>query len=148
MGMNETLLKSLKTMKGKGALLLLLLAGLLLLLLGGRTPEEEERFDSEAYRTALTAEVAALCREVGGVGEVSVLLTLEAGECFVYAEDGDGYVTVGGEGLLLERRPPRVLGVAVVCTGGEDPAVRERLTGLLSAALGVGTHKVQIAEKK
>ena len=148
MKMTETLLKSLQNMKGKWTLLLLLLGGLCLLLLGGQEVEEAPTFDSEAYRAALTAEVTALCREVSGVGETSVLLTLEAGERLVYAEDGDGYVTVGGEGLLVERRPPRVLGVAVVCTGGDDPAVRERLTALLSAALGVGTNRVEITAKK
>lgn len=148
MKMTETLLKSLQNMKGKWTLLLLLLGGLCLLLLGGQEAEEAPTFDSEAYRAALTAEVTALCREVSGVGETSVLLTLEAGERLVYAEDGDGYVTVGGEGLLVERRPPRVLGVAVVCTGGDDPAVRERLSALLSAALGVGTNRVEITAKK
>ena len=148
MEMAKTLMKSLQNMKGKWTLLFLLLGGLFLLLLGTQEAEKVQTFDSEAYRAALTAEVGALCREVSGVGEVSVLLTLEAGESLVYAEDGDGYVTVGGEGLLVERRPPRVLGVAVVCTGGDDPAVRERLTALLSAALGVGTNRVEITAKK
>ena len=137
-------------MKGKWTLLLLLLGGLALLLLGGIGGEDGGTVstDSEDYRATLTAEVAGLCEKVEGVGAVSVLLTLEAGEHSVYAEEDGGYLTSGGKGLLLEVRPPRVAGVAVVCAGGGDPAVREALTELLSAALGIGTHKIKIAARK
>ena len=143
--------KYFKNMKGKWTLLLLGILGLTLLLFGGGLfPEETvEALDSEDYRTALSAEVTALCREVRGVGEVTVLLTLEAGESYSYAENSaGGYITAGGSGLLLESRPPRVAGVAVVCDGGGDPAVREEITSLLSAALGIGVHKVRVTAKK
>ena len=117
---------------------------------GGLFPEGEGVSpDSEDYRTALAAEVTALCREVRGVGEVTVLLTLEVGESYSYAENASGgYITAGGSGLLLESRPPRVAGVAVVCDGGGDPAVCEEIKALLSAALGIGTHKVRVTAKK
>ena len=145
------LLKYFKNMKGKWTLLILGILGVALLLLGGGVlPEKEEgHTDSEDYRSALSAEVTALCREVRGVGEVTVLLTLEAGESYSYAENASGgYIAAGGGGLLLESRPPRVAGVAVVCDGGGDPAVREELSSLLSAALGIGRHKVKITAKK
>lgn len=145
------LLKYFKNMKGKWTLLILGILGVTLLLFGGGVlPEKEaERTDSEGYRTALCAEITALCREVRGVGEVTVLLTLEAGESYSYAENSSGgYIAAGGSGLLLESRPPRVAGVAVVCDGGGDAAVREELSALLSAALGIGTHKVKITAKK
>ena len=145
------LLKYFKNMKGKWTLLLLGILGVTLLLFGGDLfPEaEEERPSSEDYRSTLCSEITALCREVRGVGEVTVLLTLESGESYTYAENSSGgYITAGGNGLLLESRPPRVAGVAVVCDGGGDPAVREELCALLSAALGIGTHKVKITAKK
>lgn len=145
------LLKYFKNMKGKWTLLALGILGVALLLFGGGMfPEKEaERADSEDYRSTLSAEITALCREVRGVGEVTVLLTLEAGESYSYAENASGgYISAGGDGLLLESRPPRVAGVAVVCDGGADPAVREELSALLSAALGIGTHKVKITAKK
>ncbi len=139
-------------MKGKWSLLLLLVLGLGLLLiggLGGRSEETDSAADTEAYRAQLTGEVEALLSEVRGVGDVRVLLTLEAGESRVYAEGATGgTLTAGGEAILVESRPPRVLGVAVVCTGGGDPAVREEITSLLSSSLGVGTHKVKVSAKK
>lgn len=144
------LLKYFKNMKGKWTLLALGLLGLFLLLFGGGLfpAEEGGGVDGEDYRTTLSTEVAMLCREVRGVGEVTVLLTLEAGESYSYAENASGgYITAGGSGLLLESRPPRVAGVAVVCDGGGDPAVREEITALLSAALGIGAHKVKVTAK-
>lgn len=146
----DLFVKAFKNMKGKWTLVLLGVLGLALLLLGGSPAEQSEEAvgDSEDYRRTLTAEVTALCREVRGVGEVSVLLTLEAGESSLWAENENGYVTAGGEGLLIESRPPRVAGVAVVCAGGGDAAVREELIELLSAALGIGRHRVRITAKK
>ena len=143
-------LKAFKNMKGKWTLALLGVLGLALLILGGGEGEEETALSpsAEGYREALTAEVAALCREVRGVGEVHVLLTLEAGESHLYAENERGYITAGGSGLLIESRPPRIAGVAVVCDGGGDPAVREMLSEMLAAALGIGAHRVKITAKK
>ena len=144
------LFKYLKNMKGKGTLLLLGILGVALLLFGGvDTGGGDTTADSEAYRLTLTEEVRALCREIQGVGEVSVLLTLEEGERYEYAQNGSGgYVTSGGAGLLLATRPPRVAGVAVVCTGGGDAAVREQVQELLAAALGIGAHRVKVSAKK
>ena len=147
---DSLLLKAFKNMKGKWTLALLGVLGLALLLLGGgpAAREAETATDAEAYRLSLTAEVQALCAEIRGVGECTVLLTLESGEESVYAENAGGYVTSGGTGLLLKRRPPRVAGVAVVCDGGGDPAVRESLTEVVATALGIGTHRVRVTAKK
>lgn len=147
-----TIMKAFRNMKGKWTLALLAGAGLLLLLIGGLgttgTKATTTAADSEAYRAALTEEVRLLCSEIRGVGEVTVLLTLESGESAVYAEDDGGYVSVGGEGLLLEHRPPRVAGVAVVCDGGSEPGVCETVREVLSAALGIGAHRVKVTAKK
>lgn len=142
------ILKYLKNMKGKWTLLILGIAGLALLCLGGLPAREQAvSTGSEEYRATLTAEVTALCREVRGVGEVSVLLTLTEGESYTYAGQS-GYISSGSSGLLLSSRPPQVAGVAVVCDGGASPAVREELKALLSSALGIGAHKVTVTAKK
>ena len=146
------LVRYFKNMKGKWTLLLLGVAGLALLLfgsLGGEASPGDSTAKTEDYRAALTAEVTLLVSEVRGAGEVTVLLTLESGESRVYAENSTGgTVTVGGDGLIVESRPPRVVGVAVVCTGGADPAVRREISDLLAASLGVGAHRIKISAKK
>lgn len=149
-----------KLLRGKGLLLLLAAAGILLLLLGsggrgGNTATaqqnaQDEAARTEAYRVALTQELVALCGRVAGAGEVHLVLTLAGGGEAVYAADStaDGrtdYVLSGGEGLLLYRKKPAVLGVGVVCTGGRDPAVCRELTALLSATLGIGSNRIYIS---
>ena len=146
-----------RMLRGKGALILLAAAGVLLLLLGGgqagtarNAGEDEDAARSEEYRQMLTQEMTALCGRVKGVGSVQLVITLAGGEEAVYATDSgaDGrtdYVLAGGEGLLLYRKNPAVLGVGVVCTGGGDPAVQAELTALLSAALGIGSNRIHIS---
>lgn len=158
MGENGLFSKYFKGLKGKGMLLLLLAVGILLLFLGGGSEQktvgkEEGAADvaarTEAYRVALEEELTLLCSQVEGVGRLDLLLTLEGSERAVYATDtGESgrtdYVMSGGEGLLLYREYPAVRGVAVVCEGGADPAVRAQLTALLSALLDIGTNRISI----
>ena len=145
---DRAIFKYLKNMKGRWTLLILGVAGLLLLVAGG-FPEKSATVNtgSEEYRATLTAEVCALCREVRGVGNVSVLLTLTEGESYTYAGQS-GYISSGGSGLLLSSRPPQVAGVAIVCDGGGNAAVKEELKALLSSALGIGAHKITVTAKK
>ena len=156
---DETLFqKYVKTLRGKWVLLLLAVGGILLLLLGSSQSGNATRVDSgqevaaraEAYRSVLTEELTTLCSEVAGAGRVRLVLTLAGGEESVYAFDSsaDGrtdYVLSGGEGLLLCRKNPTVLGVGVVCEGGGDPSVCRELTALLSATLGIGSNRIYIS---
>lgn len=134
---------------------LLFVLGLCLLVLGGSSAgkvasgKEEALPDAESYRLALTEEVEALCRQVKGVGHATVLVSLAGGYEYVYARDGDGdCVSVGsgsGKQAVVESvLPPRIAGIGIVCEGGGNAAVKEALTALLSAALGVGANKIYI----
>ncbi len=137
-------------------LFLLGLLGLALLLFTGVTPKTENAGDqpdcAEAYRSALTEEVRAACAAVRGVGEVRVLLTLASGEIAVYEKNRSGenesVALSGGDALLVAYRTPEVLGVAVICEGGESAAVKAELTALLRATLGVDTRAIHIAPLK
>ena len=142
-------------LKKKWLLPALAVAGILLLLLGGgqgsgQPAAQEDGVRTEEYRAALTEELEALCGRVRGAGKVHLVLTLAGGEEAVYAADRDAdgridYVLSGGEGLLLYRKAPAVLGVGVVCEGGGDDAVCRELTALLSATLGIGSNRIYIS---
>ena len=99
---------------------------------GGDTAEDE----LERYRVRLEARLCSLLSEIEGVGSPEVLVTLERGEEHRYSGS-----------KLLSSEPPRVLGVAVVCYGGGRDALRAELTSLLSALLGIGTHRIHVSEK-
>jgi stage III sporulation protein AG len=159
-----------KSMKKSGKLAVALagiLAGVLLLFFGNRagkdtatlppsTPSEATAPTAEAYRAELEVRVKALCSHVAGAGTVEVAVTLDGGFEYVYATDTrtaaggttTTYVTVGsgsGESLVyITQKPPEIVGIGVVCGGGMDPTVRQEITALLSAALGVGSNKIYV----
>ena len=139
--------------------------GLILLLFSGGGAEKKT--DNDDYRSVvsytekLENRVRELCLSVEGVNEVSVLLTLESGSEFVYAdnikdesrEDGRSYTS---DYIIIEKDDgtspvvtceiyPKIRGVAVVCNGGDKPALQKKLTELLSAALGISSGKIRIS---
>ncbi len=78
-----------------------------------------EAFDGASL---IEAKLARLCERVDGVSEVTVAASL----------DGD-----------------RLLGVGIVCVGGDDPRIRRELTELIAVACDIGSNKIFItgAEK-
>ena len=95
-----------------------------------------------------------LISNLAGAGETRVMVTLQCGEESIYAADtetsADGtaaskHVITGGTGLVETIQTPQVQGVAVLCQGGEDPAVQTRITALVQALTGVGANHVTVA---
>ena len=152
-------------LKAKGRLWLLLagaLAGILLILMGGAMSEKESDAQSASfsenvselsvYEERLEKELSHLCGEVAGVGQVEVLVHLEHGSRVIYSADSNGKTaTVGngsGEKALYETLcAPAISGVAIVCRGGNDPAIQKKLTDLVSTALGISAARVCVAGK-
>ncbi len=118
---------------------------------------------------ALESRMTALLEQVEGVGACQVLVTLENGVKTVYAADSttssskgadgssdqsasENLLTVqtaeGPVGLRLTDIQPSVRGVAVVCTGGGDPSVREQVTQLISAAFHISSRRVCVVKQK
>ena len=135
--------------------------GVLFLLFGGGG-EAEGTAQSEgegmsfaelcAYQAELEREVEALCESVAGVSQAQVMVTLGAGARICYATDERGDVVTVGSGsaaraLYRTVEPPTVQGVGVVCHGGEDPAVVQRLVELLSTTLGISAARVSVAPR-
>ena len=149
-------MKNEKKALGKKRLLilgLLFALGLILVFWGsGENDAEEEPVGAmsvEQYRAMLSEEIAALCRGVRGVGQVTVLVNFAGGYEYVYARDADGDCVGFGSGSKKEAvveniLPPPIAGIGIVCDGGGNASVRQRLTELLSAALGIGANKIYI----
>ena len=72
----------------------------------------------KSSETALEARIKSFCEQVGGVSNVSVLVTL----------DPEG----------------KVCGAAVVCSGGDDPVVQLKLTRLLCSLYGITSDSVSV----
>ena len=120
---------------GRNRWIFLLLAamGILLFALGGLLGgRENNRTDYAGY---LEERARDLCLSIDGVKEAEVFLTLNEEEA----------VPAGMFGESTPSRAPTVRGIAVVCTGGERPGVRQTVTMLLSAALGIPTSRISVA---
>ena len=115
----------------------------------GREDEiKTEYTDVGFYTEYLEERIRKLCMSVSGISEAEVFLTIDCSSEYVYGEGGDYLILSGSEGeeaVMLCEIYPKVRGIAVVCTGGDQPQIKSTLTSLLSAALDLPSNKIQIA---
>lgn len=145
------------------------IVGMLLVLLSelplfsSDAPKETEE-SASYYNSSIEADTEKLISKIKGVGKVSVMLTYESSQETVWAKDSDGrkqqdgkedfnekHIIVdardGETGLAVKVVYPRVRGVAVVCTGGDDPTVKSEIKALLSALFDIGSNRISIAPR-
>ncbi len=124
----------------------------------------------EDYRNAVTEELGNMLASIEGVGRTKVMVTIDKTLQNIYATDTDqngrettrqnGYdentdkqntekrsciVIKNKDGseqaLTVGQMMPQVKGVLIVCDGGDDEAVRQRVIDAVSAALDISkTH--------
>ena len=117
--------------------IILLIVGVLLIIFAASqkksSPEVKETDSLEEYRRELEDRVENLCASVEGVGKCKVYVTFSRGEQSSYKGS-----------VLIESKPPEVMGVSVVCSGGDKPQVKRELTEMLCALFDIGTNRVAI----
>ena len=154
--------------------LLVIAAGVVLLLLPPAGEGEEEapaqeaavQTDSDPFSPEnLERRLEEALSRVEGAGEVDVVLSVKSGARSILAQDGqtsqrEGEVdsatsTVvitngdrGEETVALQQLSPQYQGALVVCSGGDDPAVRLRLSEAVCALTGLGADKISICKGK
>ena len=151
--------------KTKGRIWILLcgaLLGVVLLLFGSLGTDTEVSEEPDAllgrenelaeYEQRLEGELESLIESVSGVGDAHVMITFQCGYTVRYDKDREGAAATVGSGSSEEALfscvvPPTVSGVGVVCRGGNDPHVRQTLTDLICAALGISSNRVYITGK-
>lgn len=139
-----------------------LVLGILLLVWSSIFPQKETGSEAEYtiqyYTDILETRITELCTSISGIEEATVLLTLESGSEYVYAQNISStgsdtgawdYVIIrqgeGEEAVMVTEIYPKIRGVAVVCTGGESAAVQQTITDLLSASLGISSNRIRVA---
>ena len=108
--------------------------------------------DISYYSEELEAKITDLLLDVEGIEKAKVVITLEDTGKRVLAENTSSssteYVIINNgdsdEGIKITDIYPEVRGVAVVCTNGNDSAVRKKITSLLSSALGIPTNRITV----
>lgn len=105
-----------------------------------------------------------LLSSMDGVGDVTVMVTLESCYENVYAtetktkeqkspsgvnsENSEAYVTVkdgsGAQCLIVKVYEPKIRGVAVIAEGAGNPEIKKAITDTVAAALGISTAKISV----
>ncbi len=110
---------------------------------------------SSEYAEELKHQLEEIISKIDGVGEVTVMLTIESSASYVYVTDTEKddsetkteTVIIGNKEALVERIDnPQVSGVLVVCTGGDRPIIQEQVVKAVSTVLDIPSNKVYVAK--
>lgn len=144
---------------------LLAILGVFLLLLS-RCGEEKDKISEDSSQPALDPSLYAeqieekiedLCNKIDGVSSAHAVVTLKGGYRAIYASDAQYGSSVSksetvliGSGssekaLLVGYENPEIAGIGVVCSGGDDPCIREEIISMLSAAFDLGSNKIFVS---
>jgi stage III sporulation protein AG len=134
--------------------------------------------DIGTYESQTETRLENIIGEINGVGRVKVLVTAERGVENIYEQDnktttdktqqsgGDGSVQTqdnnnteqspiivnndsGGQQALVKTQiQPQIIGVVVVCDGGDNADVQESVVNAVSTALGLPTNEISIMKMK
>lgn len=124
--------------------------------------------DTYTYKCQIEQELIEMLEQIQGVGKVSAMVTIEGTTEYVYAEELNT-VTDKDDGQLSERYEnqivmteengvkkalvrqiikPKISGVVIVCEGGGNLALNERVIKAVSTALNLPTSKICVECRK
>ena len=140
----------------------------------GQQPMTNAEFTNEEYVRRLEERLQNLISQIDGVGRNKVMVTLESGVEYVYAQElrrstdatpGTDASAAGRvhesveqrfilvdtefgrrEALVLTRLPPRVQGVVIVCEGANNVLVEQKLISVVTTALGIPSTRVSVVK--
>ncbi|MBO5488792.1 MAG: hypothetical protein J5972_02675 [Eubacterium sp.] len=110
-------------------LIALCVCGVLLLFLSSRTESdtasfsmEEEQTEENQYETRYEKQLETILKQIEGIDKAQVMMTVSQGEDHEYVPNG----------------------VVVVCTGGDQAAVRREVTSVVEALFSIESHKIKV----
>ncbi len=169
--------------KGTKWLLVIGLAGILLIFASGFFSKKEDTKTPAANQNVMTADQYAekleqkltqIIGSISGVGEPKVMVTLENGIEYIYAQEEKNsgsktedvnsngsksqqssdseknYLIVDGasgkQALVVTEVQPTIKGVVVVCAGGDQTAVQQRVINAVSTALNITSARICVVK--
>ena len=140
--MNEIKQKAAKLMDNRRlrrAILILGAAGIALLLLSNYIsfdkPDGGSQTSVSDYSGKIESDLENLLSHIEGAGKTRVLLTMENSVESVYLDNGT---------TKTKEIEPKIRGVLILCEGGGDAVVAERLSHAVTKALDISSAKVCI----
>lgn len=139
---------------------------------GKAEDKEKKTSDSDMsvsdYAADMEKQLENILRKIEGVGKVSVMLTVDGTEEYIYVreekesilQDNDSkssetenkYILVQNDGnkeaLVKKVINPEISGVVVVCEGGKTSSVREKVYNAVSVSLGIPSNRIYVDSLK
>lgn len=130
--------KAVKIILVSGAVIIILIA-----LSGFNTGESEISTDSDLfsydsqseYEALLESRLSEILSHIEGIGNLNVMVTLETSEKNEYLKSGDSPVFI---------ETPKIRGVIVVCEGGNNVIVREKVISAVSGVFGINSTHISV----
>ncbi len=176
--MNEKIKKLSLVLKNKKAILALGIIGVLLISLSGLFPTDTQEakaateFDVEAYKQTLEKDVTKLSKDISGCKSVTVVITLEGGIKYNYADEtksgennrnSDSATEISSDSeqtrvivtdssgnekaVVVNEELPQIRGVAVVYNGPNNEQTNEKIKNALMATLSITSKRIYISGK-
>lgn len=169
---SENLKMRFTALKNYRLLVVLGIIGMILILMSELISSGEQQKDTNEklykrseYEEYMERQVEKILGKMEGVGKVNVMLTVEGTEEYVYAveskensssssensssqsETNCVFQQKGGdkEALVKKIINPSITGVVVVCDGGDDLQVKEKIYEAVSVSLNIPVNRICIA---
>ena len=139
----------LKKYKSKLLIICLLVVGIGLILFSSFdfSSNKDDNSILTLYTEELEDKIEDFLKNVDGIREAKVILTLDTGNESVYAQGTSGLdyiLTSDGKPITVTEIYPTVRGVAIACTGGDRDDIKIKITELISAYLGISSNRIKI----
>ena len=118
--------------------------------------------DYADYVNGFENELKDILTDINGVGNCKVMITLKSTNEKIYAQNSDNsysessnsrnneyviYESENGDSpILLKENFPAIEGVAVVCSGGDLPAVKENVINCVCALFNIPANRVSVSK--
>lgn len=139
----------LKKHKNKIIISSLVIIGIFLIILSSFDFSKDNKKDDSAYlyTEALENKIEGFLKNIDGISEAKVIVTLDTAEEKVYAQNSSGLdyiLTNDGSPITITEIYPTVRGVAIACTNGDNDETRVKITELITAYLGISSNRIKI----
>ena len=136
-----------KKHKNKIIISSLIILGILLIVISSFDLPNKKDTSPTLYTQALEEKIENFLKNVDGIKEAKVILTLDTSNENVYAQNSSGLdyiLTTDGKPISITEIYPTVRGVAIACTGGDRDDIKIKVTELISAYLGISSNRIKI----
>ncbi len=115
---------------------------------------------ADTYTRQTEEKLNSILAEIEGVGKTKVLISVSSTEEYIYAEEyrhgssqTENSIVIIDKGsekdaLIKKVNNPDISGIVIVCEGGDDPKICEKVYKAVSTALNIPTNRIYVAEMK